>query len=351
MFDDITKYDSSTSGKTLQFRVSGTVAGATVTLYADGNATGTATATSATTLVKTDGASKLTDGVRSFTARQTTTDGAESADSPALTVTIDTVAPALPEAPDLASASDSGASATDNITNIKTPTFTVGGTSYYRLTGNGYPLANSFLHSGSRTVDALNDGLHAIAAVAIDLAGNESPIGPATNVKIDTAVQPPRLPDLRSTDDTGVSDTDNVTRLPDARVDIDADEAGTVRVYVDGAERSLPIAAAGTASATLTGPPAWVSRNVSTNAIPVWKVDNAEWRRQNRPDQRRVRRQDHRQPGQRRRDVSNPGPARSRTARTRSTPPLKTWRATGRRDRAAVRAHRHEAAACRRAKR
>ena len=91
--DNITNLDNSDSANTLQFEVSGTIAGATVTLYADGTAIGSAAATGATTLVTTDGATDLPDGPRSITARQAESGGEESADSAALEVTVDTASP------------------------------------------------------------------------------------------------------------------------------------------------------------------------------------------------------------------------------------------------------------------
>ena len=57
--DKITGLDNSTSGKTLQFEVSGTIPGATVTIYADGTAIGSGTAGGTTTTVTTDGTHDL----------------------------------------------------------------------------------------------------------------------------------------------------------------------------------------------------------------------------------------------------------------------------------------------------
>ncbi|MBN1590165.1 MAG: hypothetical protein JW888_11665 [Pirellulales bacterium] len=92
--DDLTNLDNSAVAKSLQFEVAGTVAGATVTLYADGTAIGTATAAGTTTNITTDGAYDLTDGAHSITARQTEPASTESDDSPALPLTVDTIAPA-----------------------------------------------------------------------------------------------------------------------------------------------------------------------------------------------------------------------------------------------------------------
>ena len=64
----------------------------------------------------------LANGAHNITARATDLAG-NQATSTALTVTIDTAAP-LVSVPDLAAASDSGSSSSDNITNITTPVFT-----------------------------------------------------------------------------------------------------------------------------------------------------------------------------------------------------------------------------------
>ena len=53
--DHITKLNNSSPASVLQFQVSGTIAGATVTLFADGNPIGSALASGPTTIVTTDG--------------------------------------------------------------------------------------------------------------------------------------------------------------------------------------------------------------------------------------------------------------------------------------------------------
>ncbi|MHB1037418.1 MAG: Ig-like domain-containing protein [Pirellulales bacterium] len=91
--DDITSLDNGRPDQVLQFAVGNTIAGATVTLYADGAAIGSAEADGATTTVTTNGSLDLADGTRVITARQTMPGEAESTDSAALTLVIDTVAP------------------------------------------------------------------------------------------------------------------------------------------------------------------------------------------------------------------------------------------------------------------
>jgi hypothetical protein len=89
--DNLTNLDNSQPTKTLQFSVGNTIVGATVTLYADGTAIGSAVADSATTTVTTNGSLDLGDGLRAITARQTAPGEEESTDSAALEVTIKTL--------------------------------------------------------------------------------------------------------------------------------------------------------------------------------------------------------------------------------------------------------------------
>ena len=92
--DNTTNLDNSTPERALDFLVSGTVPGATVTLYADNVAIGSAVADGTTTAVRTDGGTDLPDGGRTITARQTEAGFAASPESPPLPVVIDTVPPA-----------------------------------------------------------------------------------------------------------------------------------------------------------------------------------------------------------------------------------------------------------------
>ncbi|MHB1036756.1 MAG: Ig-like domain-containing protein [Pirellulales bacterium] len=91
--DNLTNLDNSQPGKSLRFAVGNTIAGAKVTLYADGLAIGNAVAAGATTTVTTNGSLDLPDGKYGITVRQVIPGSPESADSAVLAVTIDTVAP------------------------------------------------------------------------------------------------------------------------------------------------------------------------------------------------------------------------------------------------------------------
>ena len=93
--DDLTNRDNSGADRALQFAVDGATDGALVTLYADGTLIGSAVAGGTTAVVTTDGAFDLADGSHAVTARQAEPGKAESPDSPALTVTVDTAAPTI----------------------------------------------------------------------------------------------------------------------------------------------------------------------------------------------------------------------------------------------------------------
>jgi hypothetical protein len=93
--DRLTNFNNSSPARALQIVVPGTVAGADVTIFADGAAIGSAVASGTTTTVTTNGSLALAEGARSITARQTEPGKPQSAASPTLTITIDTVAPTV----------------------------------------------------------------------------------------------------------------------------------------------------------------------------------------------------------------------------------------------------------------
>ena len=176
-----------------------------------------------------------------------------SGQSDALLVTLDTAAPAAPSAPDLLSTSDSGVSNTDNITNINAPAFEGTGevNTRVRILANGVIVGQSLVGSDATdgvlgdglghwevTVEPLADGTYTIKADVEDLAGNISPQSPAMAggpLVIDSAAGAPQRPtlDLLSADDTGRSDSDNVTNKTTLRFRVSA-EIGTTVVIKDG---------------------------------------------------------------------------------------------------------------------
>ncbi len=91
--DKLTRLNNSSGGTTLQFQVTGTIAGSTVNLYAGNTLIGTALAGGTSTVVTTNGSFTLADGLHSITARQVEPDKGLSAATAALSIAIDATAP------------------------------------------------------------------------------------------------------------------------------------------------------------------------------------------------------------------------------------------------------------------
>ena len=235
--DNLTRLDNSSAAKTLQFAVSNTVSGATVTIYADGTAIGSTTATGTTTTVTTDGAHDLADGSHVIIARQTQPGNPDAVSSLPLSVTIDTATPATPAAPDLQAASDTGVSQTDNITADNTPTFDLSGAApYFRFCRDGIKISGDYESGTSYTTPVQPDGTYCYQVSAVDAAGNESALSAGLTVTIETTYAP-AAPDLQAASDTGVSQTDNVTA--DNTPTFDLFGAGPYfRFYRDGVKLS-----------------------------------------------------------------------------------------------------------------
>lgn len=131
---------------------------------------------------------------------------------------IDNVAPAAPSVPDLSAGSDSGLSSSDNVTHITTPTFA--GTAEANSTVTLYDTDGAVL--GTTTADgaglwsitssALGSGTHTLTAKATDEAGNTSAASAGLALSIDTtAPAVPGTPDLAAGNDSGTSNSDNIT--------------------------------------------------------------------------------------------------------------------------------------------
>ncbi|MBI4781195.1 MAG: type I secretion C-terminal target domain-containing protein [Oscillatoriophycideae cyanobacterium NC_groundwater_1537_Pr4_S-0.65um_50_18] len=208
--------DNITKDATPTFTGSGT-AGDTVTLYADGNAVGTATVANDGTWSIT--ASPLSGGDRLITTTFKDAAGNESTPSPALTVTLNTVTPTGAMVPDLTAASDSGASSTDNITSDATPTFTGSGTAgdIVTLYADGVSVGTTTVDvngAWSVTASTLSDGNYTLTSTFKDLAGNESSPSTGLAITLDTTspTAPALAPDLDAASDSGLSNTDNITK-------------------------------------------------------------------------------------------------------------------------------------------
>nr|WP_321985505.1 Ig-like domain-containing protein [uncultured Lichenicoccus sp.] len=137
--------------------------------------------------------------------------------STALTLTIDTTAPAAPSAPALAAASDSGILG-DGLTNVTTPTLTGTGTAgdTVTLSDGGTIVGSGVVGAGgtwSITTTTLAPGPQSLTATQGDVAGNVSAASTALGLDIDTAApDAPSAPSLLPTSDSGTLG-DNLTKI------------------------------------------------------------------------------------------------------------------------------------------
>ena len=93
--DNLTNRNNSSADSVMFFVVNDTVAEAMVTIYAGGQAIGSARAQGATTIVMTDETHALADGDYVVTARQREWGNGESLDSPGLALTVDATGPTV----------------------------------------------------------------------------------------------------------------------------------------------------------------------------------------------------------------------------------------------------------------
>ncbi|MCP2043814.1 Ig-like domain-containing protein [Pontibacter sp. HSC-36F09] len=177
-----------------------------------------------------------------------------------VTVTRAAAPPVAPSTPDLASASDTGQSNSDNITNDNTPTFT--GTATPNTTINlyaGYTLVGTSTADGagnwSVTSSTLPDGARTITARAEDGAGNQSPASAFLDVRIDTTAP----------NTTIIASPAALTNATSGTFNLTSSEAGNnFQVSVDGS----PFTSAAT-PLTLTG------LSEGTHTLQVQAVDMA----------------------------------------------------------------------------
>jgi parallel beta-helix repeat protein len=250
----------------------------------------------------------LAAGTYNLTFSATATDRAINTSGPsaAFVVRIDTDAPIAPALPDLCSAlgsgcfelSDTGSSATDNITRDNTPSFTgtIVDAQLDRVeVFDGVTLLGTATLSGTApnlgwafTSSVLADGTHNISARGVDVAGNLGASSLSLPVTIDTLIGQPAQADLCSAigpncveaSDTGISTTDNITRDNTPTLNGTAEAGSTVQVISNlagtigttvavGGSWSLtsPLLADGQHSITVRATD--VAGNVSSLSVPL----------------------------------------------------------------------------------
>lgn len=212
--------DDVTNDSTPTMSVPGTATGDEVTVTATPSGGGTPVTCSYTVGVATGctlGA--LADGNWSMSASITDLAG-NTGTTGSLPVSIDTSAPAAPSTPDLAAASDTGSSSTDDLTSDSTPRIDVpGGTNGDTMTvtatpsGGGAPVSCTFVVGQATGCDlpTLADGQWAIGATLTDPAGNTSMPTAGPTLSIDATAPTPSGLDLDAASDTGPSDSDDNT--------------------------------------------------------------------------------------------------------------------------------------------
>ena len=179
--------DNLTADNTPTFSGANSTTAARVDLLRDGVVVGSDVTVSDGTWTITSNASS--DGPHVFTGLAYDGDGLVTSTLPALTVTIDTVAPAAPGAPDLTAATDNGVSATDNITSVKQPGFTgtTTGATTVALFDEATHVADDVAPSTTYALTAswpLLAGERPFTTVAYDLAGNASAPSVGLSVRI-----------------------------------------------------------------------------------------------------------------------------------------------------------------------
>ncbi len=182
---------------------------------------------------------QLAQGANQITVVATDKAGNVSASSPSLTITFDTTI-AQPGLPDLAEASDTGASNNDDITSDETPTFsgTADPNTHISIRVDGEPVDTVEADGAGNwsytfVQGEIQTGVRQVDVVATDTAGNVSQ--PSEDLTIWLNVEPtqPASPNLRSASDSGSINTDNQTNIRNVVCDGKTDANCTVYVYVD----------------------------------------------------------------------------------------------------------------------
>lgn len=170
-------------------------------------------------------------------------------------VRIDLDAPAAPSAPVLTAASDSGVSASDGITKVTAPTLTgtaESGATVHLFDG-GTLVGTGIATNGTYTITSSTRlaGVHTFTAQATDLAANQSLVSPATEVAIDNVapIGTP-APVLATASDSGISDSDRVTKVQTPEFTGTAEVGSSVALYNSTTLVGIGIATDGSYSIT-----------------------------------------------------------------------------------------------------
>lgn len=196
-------------------------------------------------------------GSWTITATARNAAGIVSSPSSPLAITVKT-ATVAPTAFALAAGSDSGPSDSDRITNVTSPAFTgiaEPGSTVSVVINNkrsvGTAVADPVSGAFNVLAAGLRRGAYRMSAVAVDAAGNRSPLSAPLLLVVDNAIAAPRGLDLVAASDTGRNNKDNRTSQQTPTFAGAAKPNSTVEVYAvqTGADAVL----LGTASADRKG--------------------------------------------------------------------------------------------------
>ena len=187
--------DNDTSDATPTFSLTGQATGDVVVITASRSGAADVTCTYTVGVASSCTLGTLTDGSWSVVANVTDASG-NTGNTSALSMTIATSVSA-PGTPDLVDSSDTGASATDNLTSDTTPSISGGalptGTSVTvsARKSDGTTVSCTYVVSVSVTscdLPVLSDGVWSVSTVATDLAGNVSAASPALSITINKSL-------------------------------------------------------------------------------------------------------------------------------------------------------------------
>ena len=200
--------DNTTNDDTPEISLSGLTVGAVITLTATPSS-GTAVVCSFTATAATGSCpfTTLANGTYSVAATQTF----NSVTSSAATLTglvINKTTIATPSTPDLDTTSDSGSSATDNITSDNTPKINVSGsfagTAVVTATKQGATSVSCTISTNTCDLGTLSDGTWSISVTDTDSAGN-STTSTALSITVDATAPAPTVAALSVTTASGVT--------------------------------------------------------------------------------------------------------------------------------------------------
>ncbi|KOF01761.1 hypothetical protein OB69_15550 [Roseivirga seohaensis subsp. aquiponti] len=268
--------DGVTNDQTLE--ISGTAeANASVEVFIGGSSIGNTTADGSGNWTYDHTGSTLIENTHSITAKATDAAGNESAESTALSVTIDITAPSAPVVTGISN--DTGVSDSDGLTNddaIEIHGTAEANTTVEVFIDNTSVGTTNADANGNWTLDQSRDALaentYSITAKATDLAGNESAASSAFSLQIDLT-GPVSAPSVGAVGtDRGPSNSDFITNDQTLIIGGNATANSRVEVFIDGTSIGITTT---NAQGTWLFDHEGTSLSAGTYSITAKELDNA----------------------------------------------------------------------------